>query len=67
MGFAIEERDGEWVCETVIFNDSTIRNMVLIADDKSIKPAIISAVLNVYRESSGYDLGSESKEGTCNE
>lgn len=67
MGFVIEERDGEWVCETVIFNDNTIKNMVLIADDKSIKPAIISAVLNAYRESSGYDLGSESKEGAGNE
>jgi hypothetical protein len=59
MGFVIEERDGEWVCETVIFNDSTIRNMMLIADDKSIKPAIISAVLNAYKESSGYDVNSE--------
>lgn len=67
MGFVIEERDGEWICETGIFYNSTIKDMMLIADDESIKPAIISAVLNAYKESSGYDLGSESKEGANDE
>ena len=39
-------------------------DMVLIAkSEEIIEQAIISAVLNAYKESSGYDLGSESKEG----
>lgn len=40
--------------------------MVLIAkSEEIIEQAIISVVLNAYKESSGYDLGSESKEGAA--
>ena len=69
IGFIVEQRDGKWTCGAGSYYDDTIKHdMVLIAkSEEIIKQAIISAVLNAYKESSGYDLGSESKEGTCNE
>lgn len=69
IGFIVEQRDGKWTCGAGSYYDDTIKHdMVLIAkSEEIIKQSIISAVLNAYKESSGYDLGSESKEGTCNE
>lgn len=65
IGFIVEQQDGKWTCGAGSYYDDTIKHdMVLITkSEEIIKQAIISAVLNAYRESSGYDLGSESKEG----
>lgn len=69
IGFIVEQQDDKWTCGAGSYYDDTIKHdMVLITkSEKIIEQAIISAVLNAYRESSGYDLGSESKEGACNE
>ena len=67
IGFIVEQQDGEWTCETgSYYNDTIKHDMILITKSEGIiEQAIISAVLNAYRESSGYDLGSESKEGAA--
>lgn len=67
IGFIVEQQDGKWACGAGRYYDDTIKHdMVLITkSEEIIKQAIISAVINAYRESSGYDLGSESKEGAA--
>lgn len=69
IGFIVEQQDGKWTCGAgSYYNDTIKHDMVLIAkNDEIIERAIISAVLNVYRKSFEYDLGSESKEGAGNE
>lgn len=61
IGFIVELQDGEWTCETgSYYNDTIKHDMILITKSEGIiKQAIISAVLNAYKESSGYDVDSE--------
>lgn len=61
IGFIVELQDGKWTCETGgYYNDTIKHDMILIAKSEGIiEQAIISAVLNAYKESSGYDVDSE--------
>lgn len=70
IGFIVELQDGKWTCETgSYYNDTIKHDMVLIAkNEEIIEQAIIIAVLNAYKESTGYDLADlENKEGVGNE